>query len=533
MMQRRLQAAEYTVGWVCALPVELAAAQEMLDEEHEELPQDNLDPNLYKLGRIGNHNVVLVCLPAGRIGIGPAAVGATRMMSKFKSIRFGLMVGVGGGVPSAESDIRLGDVVISQPYEQHSGVVQYDSGKTGGGGKTARTGSLDAPPKVLLSAVSQLRANHYRGRSSFATYLSIFNQLPHFSRDTAGPDVLFEATYDHGQEATCEQCSKERVISRTARRAQEEVAIYYGTIASGNQVIKDGATRDRLNAELGGVLCFEMEAAGLMNDFPCLVVRGICDYADSHKNKAWQPYAAATAAACAKEILSLIPAAEVVKTETAGELHKYYIPFSLKGVPAGKFADRPQDIEALEQALLPQNQERRRRILVVHGLGGMGKTQLAAEFARRHQHDFSSVFWLDGSSNSSLKQSIAACASCIPAGQVAETSRMYTSGQSGDLDAVVTDVLRWLSIPDNGGWLVVVDNVDRDYRQGEEDPDAYDVDDYLPRADHGSVLITTRLPHLGQLGKRWEVKKVDEERGRAIFMMWYGREVGEYLGIWL
>ena len=93
----------------------------------------------------------------------------------------------------------------------------------------------------------------------------------------------------------------------------------YGTIASGNQVIKDGLTRDRLSSELGGVLRFEMEAAGLMNSFPCLVIRGICDYADSHKNKRWQGYAAATAAACAKEVLSTIPAAEVAKTRTVDE----------------------------------------------------------------------------------------------------------------------------------------------------------------------------------------------------------------------
>ncbi|KAF2192682.1 purine and uridine phosphorylase [Zopfia rhizophila CBS 207.26] len=466
MTQRCLPATEYTVGWVCALPVELAAAQEMLDEEHEELPQDNLDSNLYTLGRIGNHNVVLTCLPAGHIGISPAAAG-----------------------------------------------------------------SLNAPPKVLLNAVSKLRANQYRGRSCLATHLSIFDRLPCFSRNTAGPDDLFEATYNHGGGATCEQCSKERVIQRTPRGAQEEVTIHYGTIASGNQVMRDGATRDWLSAKLGGVLCFEMEAAGLMNDFPCLVIRGICDYADSHKNKAWQPYAAATAAAtaaaCAKEVLSIIPAAEVAKTEVVGEFRKYHIPFSLKGVPVGKFADRPQDTEALERALLPQKQNRRRRILVVHGLGGVGKTQLAAEFARRHQHNFTSVLWLDGSSGSSLKQSIAACASRVPAGQVAETSRMYTSGQDGDLDAVVKDVLRWLSIPDNCDWLVVVDNVDRDYRRREEDPDAYDVHDYLPEADHGSVLITTRLTPLGQLGERWEVKKVDEERARAIFKTWYGRGVGQ------
>jgi ankyrin repeat domain-containing protein 50 len=316
MKRRHLQPGDYTVGWVCALPIELAAAQEMLDQEYEDPPQDSSDSNLYTFGRIGDHNVVLACLPAGYIGTSSAATVATRMTSKFQSIRFGLMVGIGGGVPSAGSDIRLGDVIVSQPHLQHGGVVQHDFGKTGACGRITRTGSLNAPPRVLLNAVSKLQAIHYRGRSSISTYLSIFDRLPLFSRDIAGADVLFEAMYNHGGGATCEQCSKERVIQRTERGAQEKVTIHYGTIASGNQVMKDGASRDRLSAELGGVLCFEMEAAGLMNEFPCLVIRGICDYADSHKNKTWQPYAAATAAACAKELLLLIPAAEVRITRT-------------------------------------------------------------------------------------------------------------------------------------------------------------------------------------------------------------------------
>jgi nucleoside phosphorylase len=84
-------------------------------------------------------------------------------------------------------------------------------------------------------------------------------------------------------------------------------------------VIKSASERDRVSAELGGVLCFEMEAAGLMNSFPCLIIRGICDYADSHKNKRWQLYAAAAAAAYAKELLSVIPAGKVAKTRTADE----------------------------------------------------------------------------------------------------------------------------------------------------------------------------------------------------------------------
>ena len=322
MKRHRLQAEDYTVGWISALPIEFAAAQELLDEEYKAPPQDNSDPTPYTLGRIGDHNVVLVCLPAGQTGTHSAATVATRMTSKFTSIRFGLMVGIGGGVPSAESDIRLGDVVISQPYLRHGGVVQYDCGKTGEGGHITRTGSLDAPPAVLLNAVSQLRALHYRGRSNLATYISAFNRLENFRRDKASPDVLFEATYNHIGGATCEQCNKESVVKRTKRKGQD-VVIYYGTIASGNQVIKDGVTRDRLSLELGGVLCYEMEAAGLMNHFPCLVIRGICDYADSHKNKGWQPYAAATAAACAKEVLSVIPAAEVATTCTADDMIKW------------------------------------------------------------------------------------------------------------------------------------------------------------------------------------------------------------------
>lgn len=131
-MARQLCHSDYTVGWVCALSVELAAALVMLDEKHHGLerdPADN-DENLYNLGSIRGHNVVIVCLPAGRIGNNPAAAVATQMKATFKAIRFGLMVGIGGGVPSDEHDIRLGDVVVSQPHGIFAGVVQYDAGKT-------------------------------------------------------------------------------------------------------------------------------------------------------------------------------------------------------------------------------------------------------------------------------------------------------------------------------------------------------------------------------------------------------------------
>jgi nucleoside phosphorylase len=306
-MARRLRRDEYTVGWVCALPVELAAAQEMLDEEHHDLerdPADN-DENLYALGSIGGHNVVIVCLPAGRIGNNPAAAVSAQMLATFKAIRFGLMVGIGGGVPSAEADVRLGDVVVSQPHKVHGGVVQYDVGKTTPSG-FERTGSLNSPPQVLLSAVAKVRANELRGRSQLSTHVSKLERLARFQRVKAGPDVLFDAAYDHDGGQTCDQCSVDRHEARQPREGEEEVVVHYGTIASGNQVMRSAMERDKVSAELGGVLCFEMEAAGLMNSFPCLVIRGICDYADSHKNKRWQLYAAGAAAAYAKEVLSVI-----------------------------------------------------------------------------------------------------------------------------------------------------------------------------------------------------------------------------------
>lgn len=312
---------DYTVGWVCALPVELAAAQEMLDEEHPDFerdPADN-DENLYALGSIGGHNVTIACLPAGRVGTNSAASVAMQMRATFTKMRFGLMVGVGGGVPSAEADVRLGDVVISQPHRTFAGVVQYDTGKKTAPSNFERTGALNSPPQVLLAAVAKVRASELRGRSTLYQHIAKLGGVGEFQRSKAGPDVLFEAGYEHEGGQTCAKCSSDRHEAREPRDNDKAVATHYGTIASGNQVMRSATERDIVSQQLGGVLCFEMEAAGLMNTFPCLVVRGICDYADSHKNKRWQAYAAATAAAYAKEVLSVIPPAEVARTHTMDE----------------------------------------------------------------------------------------------------------------------------------------------------------------------------------------------------------------------
>ena len=197
-----------------------------------------------------------------------------------------------------------------------------------------------------------------------------------------------------------------------------------------------------------------------------------------------------------------------------------------------KFVDRPSDIAELEQALLPRRQNGRQKVFVLHGLGGIGKTQLAVEFARRHHRKFSSVFWLDGRTEDSLKQSIAICANRIPEGQIAESSKAYSVTSVGDVDAVVKDVMKWLSRPDNTDWLTIFDNVDRESGGDYAVPNAYDVTCYLPRADHGSVLITTRLANLEQLGGSWRLGRLSKEQTEAMFQSRYGGSCGKMITLW-
>ncbi|KAH7124926.1 hypothetical protein B0J13DRAFT_628227 [Dactylonectria estremocensis] len=206
----------------------------------------------------------------------------------------------------------------------------------------------------------------------------------------------------------------------------------------------------------------------------------------------------------------------------------YKTPFSLDGVPASSnFVNRPSDTADLERYLLPRRSDSRqtRKVFVLHGLGGVGKTQLAIDFARRHQATFSSVFWLDGRSEDRLRGSIAGCVNRIPKGQIPSTGRDQSEAHGkDDLDAAVASVMEWLARPDNGDWLLIFDNVDQDYEQGGV-AGAYDLRRYLP-GDHGAVLVTTRLSRLSQLGESRRLAKVDLGLSSAIFKRWYGSELG-------
>ena len=307
-----LQPELYTVGWITVLNWEFGAAIATLDDEHER-PKIPHDSNFYVAGSVNRHNVVIVC--SGEAGANPANHCATKMLRSFPNIKIGLLAGIGGGVPSEKNDIRLGDIVVSRPGDGYGGVAFYDPGKLTQSGFRPM-GHLDRPPDVLRNAVNYMQTQRLRGDTQFESILARMEGDPQFT----STDDLSDDLYDAINTTT--------KIHRKAR-AGTTPKIHYGLIASGSWVIKtSGSKRADLIEQVGSdVLCFEMEAAGLMNTFPCLVVRGISDYCDSHKNDSWHNYASMTAACYCKWLLNVVTPDDLNTTELAtvatGQLRKF------------------------------------------------------------------------------------------------------------------------------------------------------------------------------------------------------------------
>ncbi|RYO78683.1 hypothetical protein DL764_010100 [Monosporascus ibericus] len=285
----------YSVGWICAISTEFVAAQALLDETHDGPQHVTIhDNNSYVLGTVGKHNVAIAVLPDGEYGLSSAAITARDMVHSFPNIRISLMVGIGGGALSTKHDVRLGDVV-----EQ----------------KFQTTRILSQPPTVLRTAVGSLKAAH---EIDGAQLDDIINQAllkkprlrQKYQRQDPDNDRLYRPDFVHSIDATsctgyCD-CQPSNWVPRSTRdEYKDNPTVHYGLIASANQLMKDAYIRDK-HEEEEDVLCFEMEAAGLINHFPGLVIRGICDYANSHKHKAWQRYAAMAAAANTKGLLAKI-----------------------------------------------------------------------------------------------------------------------------------------------------------------------------------------------------------------------------------
>jgi hypothetical protein len=203
------------------------------------------------------------------------------------------------------------------------------------------------------------------------------------------------------------------------------------------------------------------------------------------------------------------------------EHDKYRVLFNLPSVPpTDRFVPRESEMHKVTNFFSTTN-ETRQRIFVVYGMGGMGKTQLCAEFVKRYQHRFTAVFWLDGSSRDALLQSMAEAALRLPSYQMAQPESDSTMPASAKVDLF----LHWLSSTNNTRWLLVLDNIDRSWQASLEDPQAYNYPDFLPHADHGNILITTRLAQLQRPKASLHLGHVDDKLAEEIIGMWAGRNV--------
>lgn len=329
----------FTVAIFCALTLEADAVYELFDEvwdrRNEGFNNAAGDDNVYTLGRILHHNVVLVHM-AG-MGKGAASQAASGIRYSYPDIKLALLIGICGGVPSSvdDNDLILGDVVISE------GIVQYDFGRQFPDTFLSKSGPevVARPDRKLRGLLAKMKG--IRGREQIESHISqhlgvLQSKLS--SRRASYPgthkDELFQSAYRHKHQGpascslchvcegetdpvceearvlTCQQlgCQKGLLVQR--KRLQEASTnesaprpkVHFGFIGSGDTVMKSGQHRDKVAAQ-HNLIAFEMEASGIWDTLPCLVIKSVCDYADSHKNKDWQYYAAATAASGMKAVL--------------------------------------------------------------------------------------------------------------------------------------------------------------------------------------------------------------------------------------
>jgi nucleoside phosphorylase len=343
---------DFEIALICALRVEFDAVEALFDDYYEDdftYGKAPGDPNAYTTGKLCGHNVVLAYMPG--IGKASSASVAASFSTSFPGIKLGIVVGVCGGVPFGtddEREILLGDVIISK------GLIKFDFGRQYPNRlvrKDTLQENLGRPSAEIRAFLAKLsgRRNRKRLREKTSSYLEELCRKDGFQMSSypgADKDKLYQPAYWHkhrglnvcsncancrdwadevcniAMELPCEEvlCEDSQLIPRvrvekakgtgldghalTVEELQEakKPLIHFGLIASGDMVMKSGLHRDQI-ASCENVIAFEMEGAGVWDNFPTVVIKSVCDYADSHKNKKWQRYAAATSAACMKAFL--------------------------------------------------------------------------------------------------------------------------------------------------------------------------------------------------------------------------------------
>ncbi|KAK2590018.1 hypothetical protein QQS21_012306, partial [Conoideocrella luteorostrata] len=340
----------FRVAIVCALPREADAIILLFDQFWDEDPgRAGGDMNTYITGRIGKHHIVLVLLP--NMGSGAAAAATSSLRSSYTNLTLAILVGICGGVPRiAGSDTFLGDVVVSKTVIQYRYGRQYDEHFAV---KNTIDDNLGRANKDIRSLLAMLETEYMRRQLQKETYGHLRHLQEAAKKEQrqasylypgSKEDKLYSPTYAHRHREACGVCANDADVfcepaskascvevgcdpaNLVVRNRSEDLVrgadfkpkIFIGRIGSGDAVMKSGKNRDRIAME-HDLVAFEMEGAGAWDEVPCIVVKGICDYADSHKNKDWNDFAAATAASVAKAILGRYTAHDVDRDATRTE----------------------------------------------------------------------------------------------------------------------------------------------------------------------------------------------------------------------
>ena len=337
-MSQRPKREDYEIAIICAKKIESDAVEALFDkdwEEHQQYPRTANDVNEYSMGQIGEHNVVLAFMPG--LGKKEATSTATHLRISFPKIQICLVVGICAAVPpdpKSSKEVILGDVMVSTV------VVQYDLGRQLPNAfltKDTLESSLGRPTQMIRAFLEKIKSAKGERNLTTKTIVNLKSllQQPGFEAwqyPGVENDVLYKNAYRHKHQdpSKCTVCSKchskddkvceialkstcvqlgcdtntDVLIRRTrleehSGRTNPEPVIHFGRVASGDSVMKSSYHRDDLASELD-VIALEMEGAGVWDAFPTVVIKGVSDYADSHKDDRWQSYAAAVAASCMK-----------------------------------------------------------------------------------------------------------------------------------------------------------------------------------------------------------------------------------------
>jgi hypothetical protein len=299
----------YTIAWIAPLEIEAQAALHMLDKRHRgRFPMGRGDDYVFDAGEVCGHNIIIATLPAGQeYGTGSAAALAAQVKKFFPNLWFGLLVGVAAGLPrlsgSKPRDIRLGDVLVALPEGDSAGLIAYELGKETGsdGFQLLRFGHVLVPTEtVVRSAIGSIKRDAPNDVENFLPYYETMKNREHAYGSFVDPGQQEDKLYQ------TDELGVEQLVNRERRPDGRRTRVWYGPIGSGDKLMKNAQKRNELRDKYN-FIGLEMEAAGTMNRIPVGVIRGVCDYGDEHKNKEWQPYAAAMAAAYAKAVLYAVP----------------------------------------------------------------------------------------------------------------------------------------------------------------------------------------------------------------------------------